>query len=77
VYLTGVERLAGVSLHKPLFLDVTAEDRGDGGKVENDAKVIDWNDFQLELTSQFVNTIIFTNSIILICCCFSYRAQLM
>lgn len=39
VYLTGVERLAGVSLHKPLFIDVTAEDRGDDGKVENDTKV--------------------------------------
>jgi len=34
----GVERLAGVSLHKPLFLDVTAEDGGVERKVKNDTK---------------------------------------
>ncbi|XP_078366831.1 ATP-dependent DNA helicase DDX31-like isoform X2 [Oculina patagonica] len=34
----GVERLAGISLHKPLFIDMTAEDRGDAGKAKNDAK---------------------------------------
>ena len=39
VYLTGVERLAGVSLHKPIFLDVTVEDREEDGKVDNDTKV--------------------------------------
>ncbi|KAJ7369820.1 ATPdependent RNA helicase [Desmophyllum pertusum] len=34
----GVERLVGVSLHNPLFIDVTAESRGDEGKAESDAK---------------------------------------
>lgn len=31
--------MAGISLHKPLFIDVTAEDRGNAGKANNDAKV--------------------------------------
>lgn len=34
-----MERLAGVSLHKPLFLDITAENKGIERKVENDTKV--------------------------------------